>query len=140
MLPRSVLGGLLSRASSMAALGSKALAPSRLLGKAFLQPRLARPCTALGGERPSASPFAAGRLLHSSPQLAAARGRPVTTGAAAVRAALTSVWLGRAAGLLLVFLGTGTLVSRLPSTGAWLPGLGRVCLGMCIGRGWCVAK
>ena len=86
MLPRHLLAGLFVRVSNMAAVGSKGIVQGPLLRRSLAQPRLARAFVACSGERPAASPFAVGRLMHTSQQLAAARGRPVTTGAAAVSA------------------------------------------------------
>ena len=85
MLPRHLLAGLFVRVSNMAAVGSKGIVQGPLLRRTLAQPRLARAFVACSGERPAASPFAS-RLMHTSQQLAAARGRPVTTGAAAVSA------------------------------------------------------
>lgn len=115
MLPRNFLTGLFGRVFNMAVLGSKGVVPSTLWRTTLSQPRLARAFIACTGERPTASPFAAGRLIHASPHLAAARGRPVTTGAAAVRARPTSVWLGSRRALRLVF--SETVLWRLPSPG-----------------------
>ena len=102
MLPRHLLAGLFVRVSKMAAVGSKGIVQGPLLRRSLAQPRLARAFVACSGERPAASPFAVGRLMHTSQQLAAARGRPVTTGAAAVSALPTPKTAKTAAGCCLL--------------------------------------
>ena len=102
MLPRHLLAGLFVRVSNMAAVGSKGIVQGPLLRRSLAQPRLARAFVACSGERPAASPFAVGRLMHTSQQLAAARGRPVTTGAAAVSALPTPKSPKTAAGCCLL--------------------------------------